>query len=144
MERLAPLCLEDLQVGQAAELSRTVGESDLEAFAALTGDTNPVHLDEAFAAGTPFKGRIAHGMLIASYISAVLGAKLPGPGAIYISQNLRYRRPVRIGDNVTARVEVTDMDVRRGRVRLATTCAVEGRIVIEGEAEVMVPRRADP
>ena len=99
-------------------------------------------VDDAFAAATPFKGRIVYGMLIASYLSAVLGARLPGPGAVYVSQSLKFRRPVRIGDLVTARVEVVAIETRRARVRLATTCAVDGRVVVEGEAEVMVPRRA--
>src|SRR5271170_4522447 len=97
---LAGLCLEDLSVGQSAARTRTVTEADIVAFAAVTGDENPVHMDEAYAAATPFKGRIAHGMLSAGYISAVLGVDLPGPGAIYLSQSLRFRRPVRIGDEV--------------------------------------------
>ena len=133
--------LEDLEVGQTAELRRTVAASDLDAFAAVTGDTNPVHLDEAYAAATPFKGRIAHGMLSAGYISAVLGTRLPGPGAVYVSQSLSFRRPVRIGDEVTAEVEVTAIDAARGRVTFATTGVVAGKTVVEGEAVVVVPRR---
>ena len=133
--------LEDLEVGQTAELRRTVAASDLDAFAAVTGDTNPVHLDEAYAAATPFKGRIAHGMLSAGYISAVLGTRLPGPGAVYVSQSLSFRRPVRIGDEVTAEVKVTAIDAARGRVTFATTCVVAGKTVVEGEAVVVVPRR---
>ena len=133
--------LEDLEVGQTAELRRTVAAADLDAFAAVTGDTNPVHLDEAYAAATPFKGRIAHGMLSAGYISAVLGTRLPGPGAVYVSQSLSFRRPVRIGDEVTAEVKVTAIDAARGRVTFATTCVVAGKTVVEGEAVVVVPRR---
>ena len=133
--------LEDLEVGQTAELRRTVAASDLDAFAAVTGDTNPVHLDEAYAAATPFKGRIAHGMLSAGYISAVLGTRLPGPGAVYVSQSLSFRRPVRIGDEVTAEVKVTAIDAARGRVTFATNCIVAGKTVVEGEAVVIVPRR---
>ena len=133
--------LEDLEVGQTAELRRTVAASDLDAFAAVTGDTNPVHLDEAYAAATPFKGRIAHGMLSAGYISAVLGTRLPGPGAVYVSQSLSFRRPVRIGDEVTAEVKVTAIDAARGRVTFATNCVVAGKTVVEGEAVVVVPRR---
>jgi 3-hydroxybutyryl-CoA dehydratase len=139
---LRQLCLEDLAVGQSAELTRRVAEGDLAAFAAITGDDNPIHLDEAYAAATPFGGRIAHGMLSAGYISAVIGTRLPGPGAIYISQSLRFRRPVRIGDVVTARVEITAIDVARARASLATTCAVAGKVVVEGQAEVLVSRRA--
>jgi 3-hydroxybutyryl-CoA dehydratase len=133
--------LEDLEVGQTGELRRTVAAADLDAFAAVTGDTNPVHLDEAYAAATPFKGRIAHGMLSAGYISAVLGTRLPGPGAIYVSQSLSFRRPVRIGDEVTAEVKVTAIDAARGRVTFATSCVVAGKTVVEGEAVVIVPRR---
>ena len=135
------LFLEDLSVGQSEELARTVTGADLEAFAAVTGDNNPVHLDEAFAAATPFGGRIAHGMLTAGYISAVIGTRLPGPGAIYVSQSLRFRRPVRIGDAVTARAEITAIDAARGRVSLKTVCSVAGKTVVDGEAEIMVPRR---
>lgn len=133
--------LEDLEIGQSAELKRTVSAADVEAFAAVTGDTNPVHLDEAYAAATPFKGRIAHGMLSAGYISAVLGTQLPGPGAIYVSQSLSFRRPVRIGDEVTAEVKVTAIDPARGRVTFATACVVGGKTVVEGEAVVIVPKR---
>jgi 3-hydroxybutyryl-CoA dehydratase len=133
--------LEDLEVGQTAELTRTVAEGDLAAFADVTGDTNPVHLDEAYAAATPFKGRIAHGMLSAGYISAVLGTTLPGPGAIYVSQSLSFRRPVRIGDTVTAHVKVAAIDAARGRVTFATGCTVAGKTVVDGEAVVVVPRR---
>jgi 3-hydroxybutyryl-CoA dehydratase len=139
---LSGLFLEDLAVGQSAELTRAVTGADLEAFAAVTGDDNPVHLDEAFAAATPFGGRIAHGMLSAGYISAVIGTKLPGSGAIYISQSLRFRRPVRIGDSVTARAEITAIDPARGRVTLKTVCTVGGKAVVDGEAEIMVPKKA--
>ncbi len=133
--------LEDLSVDQGAESSREVRESDLVAFAAVTGDDNPVHLDEAYAAKTPFGGRIAHGMLSAGYISALIAKKLPGPGAIYVSQTLRFRRPVRIGDVVTARAEILAIDPAKGRVILTTTCLVAGKVVVEGEAEILAPRR---
>ncbi len=138
---MSGLFLEDLSVGQSAELARIVTGGDLEAFAAVTGDDNPVHLDEAFAAATPFGGRIAHGMLSAGYISAVIGTRLPGNGAIYVSQALRFRRPVKIGDTVVARAEITAIDAGRARVTLKTTCSVAGKAVVEGEAEIMVPRR---
>ena len=136
--------LEDLEAGQTAELRRTVTEADIAAFADVTGDDNPLHLDEAYAATTPFKGRIAHGILSAGYISAVLGTQLPGPGAIYVSQTLTFRRPVRIGDEVTAEVKVAAIDPARGRVTLETACVVAGKTVVEGEAVVMVPRRPAP
>lgn len=132
---------DELSVGQSAEISHIVGERDLEAFAAISFDTNPVHLDETYARGTAFGGRIAHGMLSAAYISAVLGTKLPGPGAIYLSQSLRFRRPVRIGDEVTARVTVKALDEKRGQVTLETACLVNGKTVLDGEALVMAPQR---
>jgi 3-hydroxybutyryl-CoA dehydratase len=138
---LAGLCLEDLSVGQSARRTRVVTEADILAFAAVTGDDNPVHVDEAFAAATAFKGRIAHGMLSAGYISAVLGVDLPGPGAIYLSQSLRFRRPVRIGDEVEAKVTVASVDADKARVTLATVCSVAGKPVVDGEAVVMVSRR---
>lgn len=135
------LFLEDLSVGQSAELTKTVTEKDIQSFAEVTGDNNPVHLDEAYAAATPFKTRIAHGMLSAGYISAVIGTKLPGPGAIYIGQTLRFKRPVKIGDAVTAAATITAIDTEKARVTLETVCTVDGKPVVEGEATIMVPRR---
>ncbi|MFL5297864.1 MAG: MaoC family dehydratase [Phenylobacterium sp.] len=135
------LYFDELTVGQSAETLHVVGAGDIEAFAAVSGDVNPVHLDEAYAKATPFGGRIAHGMLGAAYISAVLGNKLPGPGAIYLSQSLRFRRPVRIGDPVTAKVTVKALDAAKGHATLATACLVNGKTVIDGEALIMVPRR---
>ena len=136
------LYFDELSVGQKAEITRVVGAADIEAFADVSGDTNPVHLDDVYARTTTFGGRIAHGMLAAAYVSAVLGTKLPGPGAIYLSQSLRFRRPVKIGDVVTARVSVTALDDKRGHATLATVCEVNGKTVVDGEAVVMVPRRA--
>lgn len=132
---------DELSLGQSAERSHVVGAGDIEAFAAVSGDTNPVHLDEAYAKATPFGGRIAHGMLSAAYISAVLGTELPGPGAIYLSQSLRFRRPVRIGDEVTAKVTIKALDEKRGHVTLETVCLVNGKAVLDGEALVMAPKR---
>ena len=133
--------LEDLSVGESHAREFHVDIEAIEAFAKVSGDYNPIHMDEDFAKGTPFKGRIAHGMLSATYISAVLGEQLPGHGAIYVSQNLGFRRPVRIGDEVTARVTVTAIDEAKSRVSLETVCLVGGKAVIEGEAVLMVPRR---
>ena len=135
------LFLEELSVGQSAELTRVVGAADIDAFAAVTGDNNPVHLDAAFAATTSFGDRIAHGMLSAGYISAVIGTTLPGSGAIYLSQTLRFKRPVKIGDAVTARATITDIDTAKARVTLATVCLVNAKPVVEGEAVIMVPRK---
>ena len=136
------LYFDELSVGQSAETSHVVGAADIEAFAAVSGDHNPVHMDEAFAKGTPFGGRIAHGMLGAAYISAVLGNNLPGPGAIYLSQSLRFRRPVRIGDPLVARVTVKALDAAKGHATFETLCLVNGKTVIDGEALIMVPKRA--
>lgn len=136
------LFFEDLTIGQSAETTKIVGAADVEAFAAVSGDTNPVHLDEAYALTTPFQGRIAHGMLSGAYISAVLGTRLPGPGAIYLTQSLRFRRPVKIGDPVVTRVTVQELDERRAHATLATRCQVDGKTVVDGEAVVMVPRRS--
>jgi 3-hydroxybutyryl-CoA dehydratase len=133
------LFLEDLTVGQSAELVRDVGEADIVAFAQVTGDTNPVHLDADYAATTSFGERIAHGMLSAGYISAVLGTTLPGPGAVYLSQSLAFKRPVKIGVSVTARATVTAIDAAKAQVTLSTVCLVNGKKVVDGEAVVLVP-----
>ena len=139
---MAGLSFEDLSVGMSAERERTVAEADVQAFAHVSGDHNPVHLDEAYAATTAFGTRIAHGMLSAGYISALIASELPGPGAIYLGQTLSFRRPVKLGDTVTTRVEVLSLDDAKGRATLRTTCLVGGKPVIEGEALIMVPRRA--
>jgi 3-hydroxybutyryl-CoA dehydratase len=131
----------DLKVGDAAQFSKTITEADVVLFAGVTGDLNPAHVDELWAQGSPFRGRIAHGMLTAGLISAVLGMRLPGPGTIYISQELRFLAPVRIGDTVTARVEVEELMEQKNRVRLRTTCLnQDGTQVVDGVAWVMPPR----
>ncbi|MBL9097200.1 MAG: MaoC family dehydratase [Alphaproteobacteria bacterium] len=133
--------IEDMTVGLAASFTKTVSEKDIAMYADVSGDTNPVHLNEAFAAQTPFKTRIAHGMLSAGFISAVLGTKLPGPGAIYMSQTLRFKAPVKIGDTVTATCTVTEVVPEKRRAMLSTVCKIGDTVVIEGEAMVMVPSR---
>lgn len=135
------LYFEDLSVGQSASFGKTVTEADILMFAAVSGDTNPVHINAEFAAGTMFKERIAHGMLSAGLISTVLGTRLPGPGTIYLSQTLKFRAPVRIGDTVTATATVASLDPARKRATLATICTVSGKPVLEGEAVVLVPSR---
>jgi 3-hydroxybutyryl-CoA dehydratase len=135
------LFFEDLSVGMTEIYSKTVKSSDVVGFAEITGDRNPIHLSEHFAARTPFKGRIAHGLYTASLISAVIGTRLPGPGAIYISQTLRFLAPVKIGDTVDAIVQVVDLNDQRKRARLSCTCKVGDTAVLEGEAIVKVPRR---
>ncbi|HZZ68545.1 MAG TPA: MaoC family dehydratase [Phenylobacterium sp.] len=135
------LYFDELIVGQTAEVTHVVGAADIESFAAVSGDHNPVHMDEAYAKTTPFGGRIAHGMLSAAYISAVLGNDLPGPGAIYLSQSLRFRRPVKIGDPVVAKVTVKALDAAKGHATFETVCLVNGKTVVDGEALIMVPKR---
>jgi 3-hydroxybutyryl-CoA dehydratase len=132
---------EDLEPGMEASFQKVVTEADIVSFADVSGDRNPVHLDEAYAAGTMFKGRIAHGMLTAGYISAVFGMEMPGPGAIYVSQTLNFKAPVRIGDTVTARVKLVELIAGKRRARFECQCLVAGKAVLEGEAVLMVPAR---
>ncbi|AMC34678.1 MaoC family dehydratase [Janthinobacterium sp. B9-8] len=133
--------IEDLQPDLSAEYRKTLTEADIVLFAGLSGDNNPMHIDEEFAATTRFGGRIAHGMLSASLISTVIGTRLPGPGAIYMGQNLKFLKPVKIGDTVTALVTVIEVNQEKQRVRLLTECWVKGEKVIDGDALVWVPRR---
>jgi len=132
---------DDLEVGTRGVFSKTVTEADIVNFAGVSGDTNPVHLNEEFAATTRFGTRIAHGMLSASFISAVLGTKLPGPGCIYLSQSLKFLAPVKIGDSVVAQVTVTELRPEKRRAMLKTVCTVGETTVIDGEALVYVPPR---
>lgn len=132
---------EDLTLGQSASFAKTITEADILLFAAVSGDTNPVHINAEAAAASMFKERIAHGMLSASLISTVLGTRLPGPGTIYLGQNLKFRAPVRIGETVTATVTITALDAAKKRATLSTVCTVGGKPVIDGEATVMVQAR---
>jgi 3-hydroxybutyryl-CoA dehydratase len=141
-DSLHGLYLEDLSEGQSESLSKVITAKDVEAFAEISGDTNPVHLNEDYAKGTMFGGRIAHGILTAGLISAVLGTKPPGPGAIYLSQSLKFRAPVKLGDLVEAKVVVTAIDQEKRRVTLNTSCSIADKVVLEGEAVVMVDRKA--
>jgi 3-hydroxybutyryl-CoA dehydratase len=129
----------DLSLGQSDTLLRTVMGADVEVFASVSGDVNPIHLDETYAAGTRFGQRIAHGMFTASLISAVIGTKMPGPGAVYLSQTLRFLAPVKIGDVVAATVTVAELIEKGRRVLLDCACLVDGKSVLEGEAWVAVP-----
>ncbi len=140
-EAMNGLFLEELEVGQSAMFGRTVTEADIAAFAGVSGDTNPIHLHDGFARTTRFGQRIAHGMLSGSYISTVIGTKLPGPGAVYISQTMNFMAPVIIGDTITAVATITSIDEKRRRVTLKTQCLNGDKVVIDGEAIVLVPRR---
>lgn len=141
-KRVKSYAFEDLEVGQEARLIRTVQTGDILAFADISGDFNPVHLDPEYAAETPFKTTIAHGMLTAAYISAIFGTDLPGPGCIYVSQTLNFRAPVRAGDEVVTLVRVVDLLAAKRRARFDCVCTVGERTVLEGEAILLVPSRA--
>ena len=133
---------EDMAVGMTASFAKTVTDADLVLFVGVSGDTNPVHLDEDYAGGTIFKGRVAHGALTASFISTVLGTKLPGPGSIYVAQTLKFKAPVHVGDTVTAVVEVTSLVPERNFAIFKTQCFVRETLVIDGEATLKLPSRA--
>jgi len=130
--------IEDLTEGMTASFAKTISESDVYTFAGITGDNNPVHINAEYAAETMFKERIVHGMFSAGLISAVLGTKLPGPGAIYIDQNIKFKAPVKIGDTVTATATITEINTERRRVVLNTVCTVGGKTVASGSATLMV------
>lgn len=140
-EELHGYYLEDLRVGMSAVFGKTITEADIQAFAGVSGDTNPLHLHDDFARGTMFKGRIAHGMLSASFISTVVGTKLPGPGAVYVSQTLNFRAPVHVGDCVTARATIREIVAEKRRVIFDTVCTVGDKVVLDGEATILVFRR---
>ena len=133
--------IDELSVGMTASYERVVTIADIEAFAAVSGDHNPVHLDETYAKTTSFKGRIAHGMLGASFISTVLASQLPGPGTVYLGQTLAFKKPVRPGEKVEARVTVATILREKGQVVLTTQCRVGETVVIDGEATVLAPQR---
>lgn len=131
----------EIQVGDSAKFSKTVSESDVYLYAGVTGDLNPAHINEAYAEKTFFKTRIAHGMLSAGFISAILGMHLPGPGTIYLKQELKFLAPVRIGETITARAEVIEVMAEKNRIRLKTTCTNQDGIqVLDGEAMVSPPK----
>ena len=141
-ENLKGYFIEELSIGMSAQYNRTVTQHDIEQFAEVSGDINPVHLDEDYAAQTMFKGRIAHGMLSAGYISTVIGTKLPGPGAIYMGQQLKFIAPVRPGDTVVTTATITDINLIKRRITLETICSVDDKPVLKGEALIMVPSNA--
>ena len=141
MDAVRGYIFDELEVGMTEEIVRTVTEAQVLQFADASTDHNPLHVDEAYARSTAFRGRIAHGLLPASFVSAVVGTRLPGAGALYLEQTLSFHRPTRIGDTVTARVRVKSVDRDTARVVLETTALVNGEIALKGEAVVRVPRR---
>jgi len=134
------ISIEEIEVGMIAKYTQTVTDSDIKSFAGISGDRNPVHIDEVYASNSRFKKRIAHGLMTASYFSALFGTKIPGEGCVYVSQSLRFKRPVYIDDCVEASVVVTHVDIERRRVFFKTYCKVGGKTVTEGEAEIYVPK----
>lgn len=138
MNSLGGYDIEDFSIGMSATFSKTITEADIVLFAGVSGDNNAIHINQEFAESTPFEGRIAHGMLTASVISAAVANKLPGPGAIYMNQSLNFRAPVKPGDTVHATVAVKEIMLEKRRVVLTTSCSVKGRVVIDGEALVKV------
>ncbi len=133
--------IDELRMGETSEYSKTIAESDVYLYAGITGDFNPAHINEEYAKRTFFETRIAHGMLPAGLISAILGTKLPGPGTIYLKQELKFLAPVKIGDTITAKVEVIEINKDKKKVRLKTTCTnQDGTVVLDGEAVVSPPR----
>lgn len=131
--------IEDLKVGMSASYSQTISDSDIKSFAGISGDRNPVHMDKEYAENSRFKKRIAHGMISSSFFSALFGTKLPGEGCVYVSQTLKFRKPVYIDDTVTATVVIERIDTEKRRVFFNTFCKVGRHKVITGEAEIYIP-----
>lgn len=131
--------IEDIQIGMKVSYSQTITDSDIKTFAGLSGDHNPVHVDEKYAENSRFKRRIAHGLMSAGFFSQLFGTKLPGPGCVYTAQSLKFLRPVYINDTVVATVQVIAIDLLRKRVWFKTYCTVNNKIVIDGEAEIYIP-----
>jgi len=141
MEELYGYSYDEIDVGMTDVFSKTVTEADIMAFSGVSGDTNPVHLTEEFAKSTMFKTRIAHGMLSAGFISTVFGTKLPGPGCIYVAQNLKFKAPVKIGDSVLARVTAIEKNDAKYMITFETVCTVGDVKVITGDATILIPDR---
>lgn len=136
---LGAIPIEDIQIGMKISYSQTITDSDIKTFAGLSGDHNPVHVDEKYAENSRFKKRIAHGLMSAGFFSQLFGTRLPGPGCVYTAQSLKFLRPVYINDTVVATVEVTTVDLARKRVQFKTYCTVNNKMVIDGEAEIYIP-----
>ena len=133
--------VEEIEVGMTASYSQTITDADVKSFSGISGDNNPVHMSDDYAVQSKFGKRIAHGLLTSSFFSALFGTRLPGPGCVYVSQNLNFRRPVYLGDTVCAEITVTEIDVAKRRVFFDTICSVSGRKVITGNAELYVPEK---
>lgn len=140
---LKHLPIEEIKIGMKASYSQTISDADIKAFSEISGDKNPVHMDENYAGKSQFKKRIAHGLMSASYFSALFGTKIPGEGCVYVSQSLEFKRPVYIGDTVTATVIVEKIDLKKRRVFFRTICEVNNKLVIDGKAELFVPHKKE-
>jgi 3-hydroxybutyryl-CoA dehydratase len=138
-----PLTLEDIKVGMEASYSQTITDADVKAYSGISGDKNPIHMDDIYASQSKFGKRIAHGMISSSFFSALFGTKLPGQGCVYVSQTLKFKKPVYLDETVTASVTVSLIDIERRRVFFKTVCKVNNKIVIEGEAELFVPKNKE-
>lgn len=135
--------LNALSIGMSGEYSQTVTDADIKAYAGISGDNNPVHMDEQYAQNSRFKRRIAHGLFSSGFFSAIFGTKIPGPGCVYVSQNIEFKRPVYIGDTVHASVEITAIDLTSRKVTFSTKCTVNSKRVIDGEAVLYIPKEAE-
>lgn len=133
------MLIEDIQVGMTVSYSQTITDSDIKSFAGISGDNNPVHMSDEYATGSRYRKRIAHGFISASFFSALFGTKLPGPGCVYVSQSLSFKRPVFIGDTVTATIVVKSVDKSKYKVLFQTVCKVKNKTVIDGEAVIFIP-----
>ena len=133
------LAIEDIKIGMEVSYSQTITDADIKAFAGISGDRNPAHMNDMYAKDSRYKRRIAHGLMSASYFSALFGAKIPGEGCVYVAQSLKFKRAVYLGDTVTATVIVSSVDLKKRRVFFRTICTVKNKIVIDGEAELFVP-----
>jgi len=131
--------LKDIKVGMEVSYSQTISDADVKAFSGISGDKNPVHMDDEYASKSRYKKRIAHGLLSASFFSSLFGTKIPGEGCVYVAQSLKFKRAVYLGDTVTASVIVSSIDLEKRRVFFRTVCKVKNKIVIDGEAELFVP-----
>ena len=140
-EMLHGYYFEDLREGMRDVYAKTITNADVMSFAGISGDTNPIHLNHEFASETMFEGRVAHGMLTASLISTVIGTKLPGPGCVYVGQNLRFKAPVKVGDTVTATCTVTKLIAEKHFIEMDTVCSVGGEVVLDGQATILVPSK---
>lgn len=139
---LGGMSIDEICVGMSASYSQTITDTDIKCFAGISGDHNPVHMSDEYAAESRFGKRIAHGLISASFFSALFGTRIPGPGCVYVSQSLNFKKPVYIGDTVTASVTVNNIDKGKNRVFFDTVCRVKGRVVIDGNAELYIPEVA--